>query len=172
MKLPPAHRQSIVSDPKASAEVCYSLPDGTLWEARVYKRAPDDGRPIGCWELRLGPKKTLAGTFVNGKALIKFIRQKAEEKLGRDATPVFDTLHKIKNRDGRSVVPDCYNPMQDEASDHEGRGFPECVACPYRSQCGEPSAHPKTIPAEDVKEPEEVFLARLKAKIKARYGGS
>lgn len=155
-------------DPKAFAEACYAVKDG-LWRAVVYK-TPDG------WELKFGRTQKTdgfmpAGTFKNGKALVKFIREKAEERCGKGAKPIHDTLYKLKNRNPMSVVPDCYEPTpESEAQASTGRGLPECVACPYRSKCGEPSAQPKIIPADEVQESEELFRQRLQQKLKAKYG--
>jgi hypothetical protein len=161
---------------KPYASVVYPLPNGGVWKAIVFRT--NDG-----WQLKtvhtrpnspgiVEDRKPIdAGMFKTGKALIKFVRQKAKLKCG-DAQPTFDNLHKLKTRHPASVVPDCYEPMSkwSLASDSEGRGLPECVACPYRSQCREPPAHLEILPISEVKEPEEIFLARLKAKIKAQYG--
>lgn len=154
-------------DPKAFAEACYAHAGG-IWRAVVYKGD-------GGWELKFGRTEKTdgfmpAGTFKNGKALVKFIREKAEEKVGKNAKPIHDTLYKLKNSNPLSVVPDCYAPMQDESSAEGGRGLPDCVACPYRSKCGEPSAQPEIIPAEEVVESEDVFRQRLHQKLKAKYG--
>lgn len=146
-------------DPAAFAEVCYVLPDKRLWWAKVYKGS--DG-----WELRVN--NSLAGTFKRSKAVIKWVYSRAKEK-GITWGPEFDTLYKLKGRTAQSVVPDCHEPMSAEESTFGGRGLPECVACPYRSNCGEPSAQPKVD--KDVVEPEEVFLTRLQAKLKAQWGG-
>jgi len=134
-------------DPAAFAELCYVLPDKRLWWAKVYKGS--DG-----WEVKINNQR--AGTFKRSKAVIKWIYSRAKEK---DITgePEFDTLYKLKGRTAQSVVPDCYRPMPAETLAFEGRGLPECVACPYRSQCGEPSAQPQPKVDKDSTEPEEVF---------------
>lgn len=145
-------------DPEAFAELLHVLPDGRHWRAKVYKGS--DG-----WELRVN--NNLAGTFKRSKAVIKWIYSRAKEK-GITGEPEFDTLYKLKGRTAQSVVPDCYVKLPAEELAFEGRGLPECVACPYRSQCGEPSAQPKVD--EAATEPEEVFLTRLQAKLKAQWG--
>lgn len=150
-----------IPDSEAFAEVAYRTSNKTVWCAKVYRSA--DG-----WELRFG--KTPAGQFKNGKALRKYVYQKAEEKLGKNPTPIYDSLHKVNKISPQSVVPDCYEPTSSESAMHGGRGLAACVACPYRSQCSEPSAQPKIISAEDVTETEDVFLTRLQAKLKAKYG--
>jgi len=159
-------------DPKAFAEACYVPPGGSMWRAVVYK-TPDG------WELKFGRTEKTdgfmpAGTFKNGKALVKFIREKAEERVGKGVKPIYDTLHKLKTSNPMSVVPDCYEPALAEVMNIEaasgGRGLPDCVACPYRSKCGEPSAQPEIIPAAEVLESEEVFRQRLQQKLKQRYG--
>lgn len=160
-------------DPKAYAEVCYVLPDGGMFRAVVY-------RSMDGWELKTGRiQNTIgflpAGTFSNGKALVKFIRERAKKVVG-DVPPIYDTLHKLLTSSPMSVVPDCYEPVLAMVLDlsggtHlEGRGLPSCPSCPYRSKCGEPSAQPEIIPVEEVVEPEEVFMRRLQLKIKNRYG--
>lgn len=161
-------------DPKAFAEACYVPPGGSMWRAVVYK-TPDG------WELKFGRTEKTdgfmpAGTFKNGKALVKFIREKAEERVGKGVKPIYDTLHKLKTSNPLSVVPDCYEPSLAEVMNvtdgqaSGGRGLPDCVACPYRSKCGEPSAQPEIIPAEEVVESEEVFRQRLQQKLKSKYG--
>ena len=158
-------------DLTAFAEVCYVLPDGGMWRAVVYRTG--DG-----WELKFGRTQRTdgfihAGTFKNGKALIKFIREKAAERTGsKDWEPIYDTLHNLRNRNVMSVVPDCYVISESSESDSLGRGLPECAGCPYRTSCEEPSAQPVIIPVTQVEETEDVFRHRLAEKLRARYGAT
>jgi hypothetical protein len=156
-------------DPNAFAEICYSLPDGKIWRAVVFKHL--DG-----WELRFGRTTGSAdtfmpaGTFQNPKALVKFIKAKIEERVGDVTTkPIYDTLHKLKNRSAQSVVPDCYSPVTHNDEYLAGRGLPECDGCPFRTNCTEPSAQPVVIPEEECAETEEVFRHRLAQKMKERF---
>lgn len=158
------------ADTQAFAEVAYQDPakPERWWRASVNKT--NDG-----WKVRFGNSKDQppvipGGTFKNGKALIKFLREKAEEKMGKGVKPFLDTLHKLKGKTPQSVVPDCFSPVLTDLLAFGGRGLPECVACPYRSKCREPSAQPETIPTEEAVEPDEIFLARLQSKIKERWG--
>lgn len=161
-------------DPKAFAEVCYVLPGGEMWRAVVYRNA--DG-----WELKLGRTQKTdgffpGGIFSNGKALVKFIREKVEKRVEPNIEPVYDTLHKLLTSSPMSVVPDCYEPSlatvmsyKDDSSS-DGRSLLSCHTCPYRSTCGEPVAQPEILPAEKVVEPEGVFMQRLRSKIRNIYG--
>jgi len=158
-------------DPDAYAEICYTLPDGKIWRAVVFKH-PDG------WELRFGRTtgKTdsfmPAGTFQNSKALAKFIKAKVAERVPNVdmVKPIYNTLHRLKGQSAQSVVPDCYRQAQ--TGESQGRGFPECDGCPYRTTCKEPSAQPEVIPVEEVEEPEELFRHRLAQKMREKYGAS
>lgn len=148
-------------DPEAFAEVAYQIAPDRVWVAKVYKSHRG-------WELKFGGIP--AGHFQNPKALVKYVRKKALEKVGSDQPlfdPIYDSLAKLAKRSAQSLVPDCY--VKVEGSDSMGKGLPACVACPYRSSCGEPSP---TLQTEQTQEAEEVFRARLQAKLKAQWGQS
>lgn len=155
-------------DPNAFAEIAYLFPDGKVWRAVVHKH-PDG------WELRFG--RTMgdtgtfmpAGTFQHSKALVKFIKSKVADRAG-DVKPVYDSLHKLDGKTAQSVVPHCYESLVDVSMKSGGRGLPDCGGCPFRTQCGEPSAQPEIIPEEKCEETDEVFRHRLAQKMKDKFG--
>lgn len=154
-----------VPDPMAYAYAWWRNPDnGKRFFALVYKTATG-------WRLKTGRKPqglVDSGVFRNSKALVKFVAKKAEE-VCPGTVPVATTLVKLHNRDPLSVIPDCYEPAGVVVTDPGGRGLPACVSCPYRLKCGEPPIHSEEV-APLQEEPEEVFIARLKQKLKAKYG--
>lgn len=157
--------EEYVPDPKAYAFAWWRNPDnGKMFIAQVYK-------VTNGWMLKTGrgPKRLVdSGLFQNSKALIKFVRKKASE-VCPDQDPMRSTLGKIKNRDPLSVIPECYEPAGEAVDGPGGRGLLACVSCPYRLKCGEPPIHQgESKPVQE--EPEAVFIARLKKKLKAKYG--
>jgi hypothetical protein len=136
--------------------------DGKVFVAEVFKT--DDG-----WRLRTGrgTRMVESGTFVNGKALVKFLDKKAAEVLP-GVKPTVSTLSKLKGRDAATLIPECYDSEGVVVSG--GKGFPVCLTCPYRLKCGEPLVHSTLEPELEVEESEDVFIARLRKAIRLKYG--
>ncbi len=155
---------------KILAELTYEF-DGSTWSALVTKQ---EGTHAGfqLWYKR-GERFQKSGTFQNAKALKKYVRETADKKFG-GYVPKVDTLDRLRNSSAQSVVPNCF---QVEFSENKMK----CVTCPYRRKCENPDTlNPYSL--DDVgsldeleakykkKESDEDFRARLKAKVKAKWG--
>lgn len=155
------------------AELRYEF-DGKEWAA-VVTRADigEDG-----WQLwyQRGDRWQKSGTFTHGKALVNFLREEATKKF-EGYKPAKDTLEQLKNKSAWSVVPDCH---------HKHSRYDKCQTCPYEPSCFPKDAVPpwmtslgetgfqkeqvaKTL-EPDWEEPEEVFMKRLKGKVKSQWG--
>lgn len=168
------------------AELGYAFGDAT-WAALVFLfEDADGGHEYLVRVIRTRDGKTTAdkdaGTFTNGKALVKFVRRLASERF-EDYTPVVDTLDKLKDRIAGSVVPWCYN----EAGPNDktgGRpddelGKHACPTCPYESTCASVTitnkfVAPIELPASAFSEQEQesLLIERLRKKMREKYGDS
>lgn len=156
------------------AELRYEF-DGTTWAALVTLDKSGDGY---CLWYQRGIRYQRSGTFSNGKALVKYIREEAKKKFEGFA-PVKDTLNRIRTSGSpSSVVPKCYGdpPKLVSAGPNmwEPRD-PKCRKCPYKAAClaeasGNPLPEEQTVQASEPEEPEELFRQRLQDKIKAQWG--
>lgn len=108
-----------------------------------------------------------AGMYATDAALVKFVRSEAEKRFGRVVKPMFDTLDKIANRKGSTVIPACHMAVDEGSSWSGGRGLEACPKCPYRYICGTPEdvSQPKIAKIE---ESHETFLQRLREKVAQR----
>jgi hypothetical protein len=119
---------------KILAELTYEF-GGKRWRARVHRGADAEGNPAFVLTIATGEGPgTVSGTFTTGKAVVKWIRQKAEARF-KEYTPTVDTLHKLSDRAAATLVPDCYSALPD-GLEGMGQGNAECPSCPYRSRCG------------------------------------
>lgn len=150
-------------DSPVAAELSYEF-GGQSWSARVYRGAYGEGIAYLLF-ITLGKRTAFAGPFQTGKALVKYVREKAKEKFSA-YEPVVDTLDRIRDKAPTSLTPDCYVSLP-EGLGGSGCGMPECPSCPYRSVCGVCTSPAAPVPAEMS---EETFLAELQKKM-AKYGG-
>ena len=151
--------------PDVVAELKYQATDKATWSAIVTK--PEESGTTGylLW-FRHGGHYQKSGTFENSKALIKFIREKAEEKFpGHE--PLLDTLSRLQGMSAESVVPECYGRL---ALDFNFQLEGECKSCPYRTDCIAFVREPKAEQVECESEPEELFLHRLRGKVADKWG--
>jgi len=160
--------------PKADAilgELRYQF-DGTDWAAVVTKDTDSDGGPVFRLWYQRGDRFQKSGVFPDGGRLVSYIRQAAREKF-EGFTPSVDTLDKIKHKSALSMVPECFQVGVDPGLLASGH----CRMCPYREEChprwltdGSESQASKMVEGPLVldapEEPEGVFMARLRSKVR------
>lgn len=156
----------------AFAEEAYVTPSGAVLRAIVTRSGGQFNLCFGYTEN--ADSYLPAGSFQNSKALVKYVRNCVKHKVGVTtddelaALRVFSSFHKLDGLTSESVVPDCFDSV--EESTKLGKGLQKCGACPYRVTCGEPLAQPKTFKVEEVPESEDQFRARLAQKVRMTYG--
>lgn len=106
-----------------------------------------------------------SGEFKTGNAAIKYLRATAQRKFEpSDWIVLADTLSSLQDRTANSLVPSCYGDASRHGQDQEAHK--KCADCPYRVSCRTSPPLQKNEPQED----DSTFVARLQAKIKAKYG--
>lgn len=150
-----------VSDADIAASLVVLDPNGEIWRAFVVRDEMKNQ-----WRLYVENRgvSVLAGAYEKGEVVAALARRHVRDKFGPNVRPQVDTFDQIVGRNAESVIPVCFNDAARRL------GQKHCGYCPFRSQCcAEVEAF---VPVEqDLEEPNEVLMARLREKVAKMYGG-